>query len=90
MEVLIELEYLIPIIGLISPPAFFIARYFWKKEKCFVAMQNKIDYLSSKEQSSDDEHDGFDGRLTEIEKRQQKNETYLKLLLDHENIQYHD
>lgn len=90
MEITIDLQYLIPIMALLGPPAFFVARHFWKKEKCFNAMQDAITYLSQREKDSVGQHDEYDERFDSIEKRQQKNETYLKLLLDHEKIKYYD
>jgi len=65
-----------------------LIRYFWKKEKCFVIMQETINQLTKNDGDSSETHNDFDYRLTEIEKRQQKNEIYLKLLLDHAKIKY--
>lgn len=65
-----------------------IIRYFWKKEKCFLAMRNKINSLSKSEKDSHEVHDDYDERLTSIESRQSKNEIYLKLLLDKFEIKY--
>jgi hypothetical protein len=53
------------------------ARYFWKKSQCFITLQNKVEEMSD-----------HDVRLDQIEKRQGKNEIYLKLLLRHNNIEF--
>ena len=81
------------IIGLGIPgivAAIGVVRYFWKKEKCFVVMQTKIDELSKSDGDSDETHTDFDFRMTEIEKNQQKWIIYLKLLLKDRNIDYTD
>ena len=57
--------------------AYGIARYFWKKSQCFIVLQNKVENM-----------DGHDSRLDCIEKRQAKNEIYLKLLLRHNKIPF--
>ncbi len=53
------------------------ARYSWKKAQCFIILQNKVNSMSD-----------HDDRLDCIEKRQAKNEIYLKLLLRHNNIPF--
>ena len=63
-------------------------RYLWKKEKCFIALQNAVKTLMNHDVGSDDLHIGFDERLTNIEDKQIKQEIYLKLLLDHSEIPY--
>ena len=80
----IGLAILIPGCG----AAIALGRYFWKKEKCFLLMQETINQLTKNDGDSSETHTDFDYRLTEIEKRQQKNEIYLKLLLDHSKIKY--
>ena len=80
----IGLAILIPGCG----AAAFVIKYFWKKEKCFIAMENKINELSKHDGDSSETHTDFDFRLNEIEKRQQKNEIYLKLLMDNAGIIY--
>jgi len=65
-----------------------VGRYLWKKEKCFIALKNAVNVLTSHDQGSDDLHEGFDERLTNIEQKQTKTEIYLKLLLDHSKIPY--
>jgi len=56
-----------------------IARYFWKKEKCFALMKRKIDELSKAESGSDKLHDDYGNRLTALE-------TKMDLLLTHFKI----
>jgi hypothetical protein len=65
-----------------------VIRYFWKKEKCFIAMRNKIDELSRSDGDSDETHTDFDYRMKVIETNQQKWIIYLKLLLKDRNIPY--
>lgn len=74
----------IPAVGV----AFAIGRYFWKKEKCFIKMENAIKTLTVHDTGSNDTHDGFEERLDVIEKNQTKNFIYLKLLLDDAKIKY--
>ena len=87
-EIVIDVNILFAIAALILPITIIAARHFWNKEKCFVSMKAAIERLQKHDVGSVDEHDGFEGRFNAIEKRQQKNEIYLKLLLDHNNIKY--
>ncbi len=65
-------------IGIPATGAFVVyVRYVWRKEQCFIALQNKVKSMSD-----------HDERLDKIEKRQAKNEIYLKLLLRHNNIPF--
>ncbi len=59
--------------------AVFVARYFWKKEKCFALMKTKIEELSESESGSDKLHDSYGNRLTALE-------TKMNLLLHHFKI----
>jgi hypothetical protein len=54
-------------------------RYVWRKSQCFIALENKVKAMSD-----------HDDRLDCIEKRQAKNEIYIKLLLRHENIPFEE
>ena len=65
----------IPLAGV----AVFIARYFWKKEKCFALMKAKIEELSEAETGSDELHDDYGNRLTALESK-------MDLLLTHFKI----
>ena len=56
-----------------------IIRYFWKKSQCFIVLQNKVENMGD-----------HDDRLDCIEKRQAKNEIYLKLLLRHNKIPFEE
>jgi hypothetical protein len=82
----------IPIALAVAVPAVtamaFVIRYFWNKEKCFVKMANTIKTLTQHDGDSSETHTDFAYRLTEIEKRQAKNEIYLKLQLKHNKIEY--
>ena len=59
--------------------AIFVARYFWKKEKCFALMKAKIEDLSQAETGSDEIHDDYGNRLTALESK-------MDLLLTHFKI----
>ncbi|MHA2052622.1 MAG: hypothetical protein ACW99F_03390 [Candidatus Hodarchaeales archaeon] len=79
------------IIGILIPGiplAIAGVNHYIKKNTCFVKMKSAIEQLQKHDEGSVDSHDGFDSRLSEIESRQLKNEIYLKLLLDHNNIKY--
>jgi len=72
-----------------------IIRYFWKKEKCFIAMKDKIDSLTKHDNSSNDLHNDLDERLSKVEQNQRDFESkletqsgYLRLILDHLKIPY--
>lgn len=69
------LSIAIPLTG----AAFFIARYFWKKEKCFALMKAKIDELSKSDSGSNNIHEEYGNRLTALESQ-------LDLLLTHFNL----
>ena len=51
-------------------------------------MKAKINQLTKADGDSSETHVDFDYRLDQIEKRQLKNEIYLKLLLDNAKIKY--
>jgi len=74
----------------LSALAIAIGRYFWKKEKCFIAMKTKIDELSRNDKGASEDHDGYEERLKLIEENQQKWIIYLKLLLKDRKIDYSD
>ena len=63
-------------------------KHYIKKSTCFTNMKNAIEQLQKHDVGSVDEHDGYEERLGAIEDRQLKNEIYLKLLLDYNNIKY--
>lgn len=84
MSVEIFLAIFIPGIGAAAA----IVKYFWKKEKCFLAMKTKINSLSKSDKNSIEVHDDIEDRLNGFESRQSKNEIYLKLLLDKFEIKY--
>lgn len=65
----------IPLVG----AAVFVARYFWKKEKCFTLMKTKIDELSKAESGADEIHDEYGNRLTALEAK-------MDLIINHFNI----
>ncbi len=80
-EVIIKLSVeTIAVFGIpLATAVVFIARYFWKKEKCFVLMKQKIDQLSKSESGSDELHDEYGNRLTALESK-------MDLLLNHFGI----
>lgn len=72
-----------------------VIRYFWKKEKCFTQMKNKIDSLDRHDTSSNTLHTDQGSRISELEKGQEKtNErldrqaNYLKMILRHLKIPF--
>jgi hypothetical protein len=87
-EIVIDVNILLAIAALIFPITLITGRHFWNKGKCFVSMKAAIEQLQRHDVGATDEHDGYNDRLTAIEGRQQKNEIYLKLLLDHNGIKY--
>ena len=80
-NVIIELSVeTITVFGIpLAAAAVFIARYFWKKEKCFTLMKAKIDELSKAETGAYEIHDDYGNRLTALE-------TKMDLLLTHFKI----
>jgi len=80
-EVIIKLSvetiavFAIPLTGAVVV----VARYFWKKEKCFALMKAKIEDLSNAESGSDKLHDDYGNRLTALESK-------MDLLLTHFKI----
>ena len=72
----------------LSGAAIWTVRYFWKKEQCFIALANKIKELTDHDKGSVVDHDGYEGRLTNIERNQDKWIIYLKLLLRHNKIPF--
>lgn len=82
---------MVPIVGSCG----FVARYFWKKENCFIQMKNKLEKLAEHDEGSMLEHDGIHEDLenlksnhAELEKRLNEQSIYLKLLLKKFNIPY--
>jgi hypothetical protein len=72
------------IIGLGIPSlaaALGIIRYFWKKEKCFINMRNKINELSNHDGESSETHNDFDSRLKMLENDSIEIKIYLQQIL---------
>jgi len=87
-EVIIKLSvetiavFAIPLTGAV----FFIGRYFWKKEKCFTLMKQKIDDLSESESGSHDTHENLYTHMDEQGNRITALEVKVDLLLDYFKI----
>lgn len=77
MWVEIGLGVAIPATGV----AFTVIRYFWKKEKCFIEMKNKIDELSKHDEGSVEEHSGYEERLKMLENDSIEIKIYLQQIL---------
>ncbi len=88
MPILLDVNLILLIIGVLSPSSVFIARYFWRKERCFTALQSLVNKLTESDKSSDDTHVTLTREIKEIKNKQTKNEIYLKLLLDNAGIKY--
>ena len=80
-EIVIQIEVIIAIATPLVPLAIFIGRHFWKKEQCFAKMRDMLERLDKSNKKGIDEHTAFEGRITEFERRQEKNEIYLKQIL---------
>lgn len=83
-----DVNILIAIAGFITPISLIAGRYFINKEKCFTALQYTVTQLAKHDEKASIDHDGYNERFDGIETRQQKNEIYLKLLLDNAKIHY--
>ena len=68
--------------------AAFIVKYFWNKEKCFLALKNKINSLDKHDQEGIEEHNGIKSRIDDLEQDATEIKIYLKLLLDNAGIKY--
>jgi len=78
----IILSILIPLTG----TGVFVIRYFWKKEKCFTLMKQKIDELSKSESGSHDTHGNLYTQMNDQGNRITALEVKMDLLLDHFKI----
>ena len=79
------------IVGVIIPiiaAGSFVVRYFWRKEKRDILVNQKIDYLSKKEDTSHDTHGDLYEKINGLESRITAVESKLKLLLNHFGINY--
>ena len=74
----------IPTAGL----AIAVGKYFWKKEKCFTEMKNKIDELSKSDGNSMETHGDFNFRLKILENDAIEIKIYLRQLLTKMDIPY--
>jgi hypothetical protein len=88
MEIVLSTDVLVVIMPPLVALTVFAGRYFWKKEKCFLTMKNKINSLSEHDDDSIDKHNGFDERLTKIETKQNEGMIYLKMVLKKMDIPY--
>ena len=74
----------IPVAGL----AIAIGKYFWKKEKCFIEMKNKIDELSRHDGTSIETHGDLENRLQVLEDDGIEIKVYLRQILTKLEIPY--
>lgn len=86
--VIIELsiEVILSIIIPLGGTGLFVIRYFWKKEKCFALMKQKIDELSESESGSHDTHGNFHTEINIQGGRIIALETKMDLIINHFNI----
>jgi len=77
------------IIGALVPAVtvgIFVIRYFWKKEKCFTLLKQKIDDLSKESSNAQDIHNTLHEKINDLGDRTIKLETKMDLILDHFDI----
>ena len=74
----------IPVTGL----AIAIGKYFWKKEKCFTEMKNKIEELSKSDGHSSETHGDFNSRLKLLEDDSIEIKVYLRQIFTKLEIPY--
>lgn len=82
MSIEIILSVIIPLGG----TGLFVIRYFWKKEKCFTLMKQKIDDLSESESGSHDTHGSLYSKMNEQGNRITSLEAKMDLIITHFNI----
>ena len=82
MSVEVILSIIIPLGG----TSLFVIRYFWKKEKCFILMQQKIEELSKSESGSEETHGTLYSIMNKHGDRILALETKMDLIIDHFNI----
>ena len=68
MDITIGIESIGAIALFAVPPSAFVIRYFWNKEKCFVAMKTAIDKLTEHDGSSTDTHGDLYEKVNKIER----------------------
>jgi len=84
MSIEIILSVLIPLVG----TGLFVIRYFWKKEKSFTLMKQKIDDLSKSESGSQNTHEDFYEKFNEYGNRLTSLETKMDLILENFKIKF--
>ena len=84
MEIEVVAGIIIPIIAASS----FMVRYFWKKEKRDILINQKVIYLYEKEEKSHDTHKEFYDEIDDIKNRITALESKMKLLLNHFGINF--
>jgi len=84
----VSIEIVIAILVPTIPVGIMLIRYFWKKEKCFTLMKQKIDDLSKAESGSHDTHGDFYEKFDEYGNRLTELETKMDLILDNFKIKY--
>ena len=84
----VSMEIILAILIPLVPTGIMAIRYFWKKEKCFTLMKQKIDELSKSESGSHDTHGDFYTKINDQGNRITAIETKVDILLDHFKIKY--
>ena len=89
-NVIIEVstEIILAILVPSIPVGVMVIRYFWKKEKCFTLMKQKIDDLSESESGSHDTHGDFYTKINDQGNRITSLEAKMDMLLDHFKIKH--
>lgn len=84
----VSIEIILAIMIPLVPTGAMVIRYFWKKEKCFTLMKQKIDALSKSDSDSDGTHGDFTTKINDQGNRITAVETKVNMLLDHFKIEY--
>jgi len=82
----VSIEIILAIVIPLIPLAGVLIRYFWKKEKCFALMKQKIDDLSKSESGSHETHGDFYEKFEEYGNRLTSLETKMDLIIENFKI----
>jgi len=77
------------IIGVLIPSIggiIFVIRYFWKKEKCFTLMQQKINEVSDQDKLDSTNYEILKNTMNGIENRTTALESKIDLVINHFDI----
>jgi len=84
----VSIEIILAILIPLVPVSGMLIRYFWKKEKCFILMKQKIEELSESDSDSHDIHGDFYKKIDDQGNRITSLESKLNLLLNHFGIDF--